>query len=132
MPEFVTSLVSHPLQLLAQATTAPAGQQPPNPLSSLLMLFVPMGLIYYFLILRPQSADKKKRADLLAGIKKNDRVCTIGGIYGTVVNVKDDEITLKVDESNNTKITFTRSAIARILRGEATPPAENGGAPAKK
>jgi len=134
MPEFVTSLVSQPLHFLAQTTTTgPAGQQPPGGLmQSFLMLFLPMGLIYYFLIIRPQSAEKKKRADLLAGIKKNDRVCTIGGIYGTVVNVKDDEITLKVDESSNTKITFTRSAIARILRGEATPPAENGGAPAKK
>ena len=68
-----------------------------------------------------ERAEKKRRADLMAGIKKNDRVCTIGGVLGTVVNVKDDEITLKVDESNNTKITFQRSAIARILHSDGAP-----------
>jgi len=46
---------------------------------------------------------------------KNDRVRTIGGIIGTVVDIKDDEITLKVDESNNTKIKVAPSAIGKNL-----------------
>ncbi len=48
-------------------------------------------------------------------LKKNDKVRTIGGIIGTVVDIKDDEITLKVDESNNTKIKIAVSAVGRNI-----------------
>ena len=129
MPEIVTRIANSSLNILGQATQPVPGQPPPvNPISSFLMLLVPMGLVWYFLILRPQSAQKRERQNMMAAIKKNDRVCTIGGIIGTVTNVKDDEITLKVDESNNTKITFQRSAIARIVHADASA----GDAPAKK
>ncbi len=54
-------------------------------------------------------------------MKKNDRVVTIGGMYGVVMNVQKDadEVTLKIDETNNTKIRVTISSIARVLGGEA-------------
>lgn len=104
------------LLLLAQATSQPKSTPPPPPgLSSMLWPLVLMGLIFYFIMLRPQNAEKKRRAEMLNAVKKNDRVVTIGGIMGVVQNVKDDEITLKVDESSNTKITFTRSSIARVV-----------------
>ena len=48
-------------------------------------------------------------------LQKNDRIRTIGGIIGTIVDIKDDEITLKVDESNNTKIKIASSAIGKNL-----------------
>ena len=53
-------------------------------------------------------------------MKKNDRVVTIGGIYGVVMNVhrEADEVTLKVDETTNTKLRVTLSSIARIISGE--------------
>lgn len=121
MPEIVTQLANFSFDILGQTTQPGQGPPPPNPFSSFLMLLVPMGLVWYFLILRPQSAQKRERQNMMASIKKNDRVCTIGGIIGTVTNVKDDEITLKVDESNNTKITFQRSAIARIVHADAAP-----------
>ena len=95
-------------------TTQPGGQAPQGLLSSPLLLFLMLGLVMYFLMLRPQGKEKKQRVAMLVAIKKNDRVVTIGGILGTVISVKDDEITLKVDESSNTKITFTRSAIQRV------------------
>ncbi len=123
MPEIVTRLAYLSVNILGQTPATQPGQQPPapNPLSSFLMLLVPMGLVWYFLILRPQSAQKRERQNMMSSIKKNDRVCTIGGIIGTVTNVKDDEITLKVDESNNTKITFQRSAIARVIHSDGAP-----------
>ncbi len=105
------------LHLLAQD----APPQPPPGLTSMLPMLLAMGLVFYFLLIRPQSKEKKRRAEMLAAIKKNDRVVTIGGIHGTVVNVKDDEITLKVDESNNTKITFSRAAIQQVTASEAAP-----------
>ena len=104
------------LHVIAQATqpNQPAG----SPLSNMLMMIIPLGLIIYFLMIRPQSKDRKRREAMLAAMKKGDRVVTIGGVLGTVTNVKDDEVTLKVDESTNTKITFTRSAIQRIVASE--------------
>jgi preprotein translocase subunit YajC len=48
-------------------------------------------------------------------LSKSDRVQTIGGIIGTVVDIKDDEVTLKIDESNNTKMKILRSAISNNM-----------------
>jgi preprotein translocase subunit YajC len=64
---------------------------------------------------------KKKRQYLLSANKKSDRVMTIGGIIGSVVSVNDAEVTLKVDESANVKITFIRSAIQRVLQDDERP-----------
>lgn len=81
-----------------------------------------MMAVWYFIVIGPQRKERKKQQEMLARIKKNDRVMTIGGILGVVVGVKDNEITLKVDESNNVKITVIRSAIQRVLsEGEAPP-----------
>lgn len=88
----------------------------------MLPMFLIMGLIFYFLLIRPQSREKKKRAQMIDALKKNDRVLTIGGIVGTITAVRDDEITLKVDESSNTKITFSRASIQRVM-------GNNGGNP---
>jgi len=52
---------------------------------------------------------------MVQSLAKNDRIQTIGGIIGTVVDVREDEITLKIDESNNTKIKILRSAIGKNL-----------------
>ena len=109
------------LTLIAQDPPPPAGgqQQVPGcgPMAFPLLM---MAVVFYFLLIRPQSREKKRRAEMIAAVKKNDRVITTGGIVGTVVSVKDDEVTLKVDESSNTKITFTRSAIQRVTSGEGT------------
>jgi len=106
------------LALIAQ-TTEPGGQTAPSGglLSNPLMLLVAMGFIFYFVMIRPQGKEKKRRRQMLNQLKKNDRVVTIGGIVGTVTTVRDDEVTLKVDESSNTKITFSRSAIQRVMGG---------------
>ena len=100
--------------IVAQAPTTQPAQPQPGLFGNPLILFAMLGLVMYFLMLRPQSKERKKREAMLSAVKKNDRVVTIGGILGTVISVKDDEITLKVDESSNTKITFTRSAIQRV------------------
>jgi preprotein translocase subunit YajC len=55
---------------------------------------------------------------MVQSLKKNDRVQTIGGMLGTIIDVKDDEVLVKVDESNNTKIWFIASAISRVLSEE--------------
>ncbi len=64
-----------------------------------------------FMTFRSQSKEKKKRAQLLNALAKGDKVQTIGGIIGNVVEIRDNEIVVKIDENNNTKMKFARSAI---------------------
>ena len=68
--------------------------------------------IFYFLIIRPQSKKRKDTEKMLSAIKKGDRVVTIGGIHGTVQNVRDTTVIVKVDE--NVKLEFNRGAIASV------------------
>lgn len=100
--------------LLLAADEAP--QQPQGGLGQMAIPLVMMGLVWYFLLMRPQRRDQQKREELLNNIQKNDRVVTIGGIIATVAAVSDDkkEVTLKVDD--NTRIRFQRSAIQAILK----------------
>ena len=68
------------------------------------------------------SKNKRKQdkqlSDLLGNLKRGDKVQTIGGIIGTVVEARENDVLLKVDETNNTKIKFARKAIHRVLVDE--------------
>ncbi len=90
----------------------PTGQAAPNPMggSFMLILMALMGVMI-FMTFRSQSKEKKKRAALLAALGKGDKVQTIGGIIGNVVEIRDNEVVIKIDENNNTKMKFARSAI---------------------
>ena len=76
-----------------------------------------LAMVAFFLLTSrsQRKREKQKRIDMYDRMGKNDRVVTIGGIYGTVITVKNDEVILKVDESTNTKMTFLKSAIQRIV-----------------
>jgi len=83
---------------------------------SMIGTFLPMILIFvvfYFFLIRPQRKKDKQVKDMLANLKHGDRVCTIGGIYGTIVNIKDDTITLSVG-NDNVKLVFARWAIRNV------------------
>ena len=82
-----------------------------NPIIPIILMFV---VLYFFLFRGPR---KKQRAhkNMLGAMKKNDRVKTIGGIIGTVVDVRDHEVVLKIDETNNVKMHFARSAISQVF-----------------
>lgn len=93
---------------------APGGAQAPNPFLTQIILMAMIFAIFYFLLIRPQKQKQKEHEKMLANIKKNDEVITIGGIYGTVINVKDASVILRVDD--NVKIEFQKSAIATIKK----------------
>ena len=79
-------------------------------------IFIGLMLVMMYLILfRGPRKKQQQHKQMMQALTKNDRVQTIGGIIGTVVDIKDDEITLKVDESNNTKMKILRSAISRNM-----------------
>ena len=91
----------------------------PSPLLPLLPLLL-LGVVFYFFMIRPQRREQARRQMMLSAVKKNDRVVTIGGIYGVVTNVhrEADEVTIKVDEATNTKLRVTLSSIGRVLGDE--------------
>ena len=80
-----------------------------------------MLVVFYGIVLSGNRKEKKKRKDMLEAIGRNDRVMTIGGIIGSVVSVSEYEVTLKVDESANVKITVIRSAIQKVLTDDEKP-----------
>ena len=77
-----------------------------------------MFVMMYLLLFRGPRKKQQQHKQMVQSLAKNDKVRTIGGIIGTVVDIKDDEITLKVDESNNTKIKVIPSAIGRNVTKE--------------
>jgi preprotein translocase subunit YajC len=120
-------------------TAAPGTPADPNALPSpggggggtnqlfLIMLLVVGGMILFSIL--GQRRDRKKREAMISAIKKHDRVQTIGGVIGSVVEVKPDYVVLKVDESSNTRITFARSAVQQVLSVSPESPSGNGNGP---
>ena len=85
------------------------------------LLLIGMFVLLWLIVLRPrQKEEENRRKSLLASIKKNDRVVTIGGIIGVVMNVhrEAEEVTIRVDETNNTKLRMQLAAIARVISSE--------------
>jgi preprotein translocase subunit YajC len=100
---------------LAQAAPAPA---PGGAGGSMFMIqLVALGVIFYFLIIRPQQKRQKELAALLASVKTGDKVVMSSGIHGIVANVKETTILVKV--ADNVKIEFDKASVASVLKDEA-------------
>jgi preprotein translocase subunit YajC len=108
------------VMLFAEAAPEGGGKENGPSLLTALFPFIAIFLLFYLLMIRPQKREQGRRLEMLAAVKKNDRVLTAGGVYGVVVNVRReaDEVTLKVDETTNTKIRVTLTSIARVLGDE--------------
>jgi preprotein translocase subunit YajC len=102
--------------LLAQATkpSAPATNAPPSFFQGPLIPLLLGVAVLYFFVFRAKRNQDKARTQQLEKLKPGQRVQTIGGILGVITQVNDKEITVKVDETNNVKIKFSRSAIHRV------------------
>jgi preprotein translocase subunit YajC len=83
-------------------------------------IIVPI-VIVYLMIIRPQKNQDQKRRAMLDAMKKNDKVLTNGGIYGTVISVdaSQDRVVLRIDDEKGVRATFAKSSVARVI--EATP-----------
>jgi preprotein translocase subunit YajC len=111
-------------QLLADAATLPS-TQPATGTQRLpwyadpSQLLLPLLAVFFVFIMFSSSRTKKKeqkhRDDMLKNMKRGDRVMTAGGMIGSVVEVRETEVVLKVDETTNTKIKFSRDAIKRVI-----------------
>ncbi|MFG0216546.1 preprotein translocase subunit YajC [Brevibacillus porteri] len=72
-----------------------------------------MFAIFYFLLIRPQQKKAKQRNAMLAAIKKGDKIVTIGGVHGTIQDLSDDTVTLRI--AHNVNVTFDRGAINSVV-----------------
>ena len=116
-----TEGATEPVTVEDGSNTAATKDVAPRSPSSPLMQFLPLILIFvvmYMFLFRGPKKKQQQHQKMVQSLRRNDKVRTIGGIIGTVIDVKDDEITLKVDESNNTKIRVTPGAISKTLLGE--------------
>lgn len=93
----------------------------PENLSAILQLVLPFVLligVFYFMLLRPQQKQQKKIKEMLDNLKVGDRVKTIGGIYGRIVKIKDDIITIEVGP-DKVNLVFDRRAISTVENVDA-------------
>jgi preprotein translocase subunit YajC len=87
---------------------------------SFLPVMLVIGVMFYLMLIRPEQKRKAQVAQMQQGLKKNDRIVTIGGIYGTVVNPGQggEDVTIRIDESSNSKMRIERGSIKRIISDE--------------
>jgi preprotein translocase subunit YajC len=106
--------------LFAENAPAADGGGGAGPLTFLPYLLI-IGLWGYLLLFRPQQQQERKRREMIAALKKNDKVLTSAGIYGTVVSVDNDSdrVMVRVDDDRGVKLAFSKTAIARVLEAAA-------------
>ncbi len=100
---------------LILAGTAVAQENAPQGGPDITSMFLMMGVILaimYVLMIRPEQKKQKKRQSMLSSLKKGNRVVTTGGIHGTVWNVKDNSVMVKV--SDNVTLEFAKPSIASV------------------
>jgi len=80
----------------------------------LILLFVLM----YFMMIRPQQQQQKKRQEMLNSLKVGDEIVTIGGLHGVIQALDESNNTIRVKVASNVELTFNRSAVGNVRRGE--------------
>ena len=109
--------------LFAQSPNASAGSG-----IAAFLPFILMGLIIYFLIIRPQSKQRKQHDSTIAGLKKGDKILTRGGLYGKIVNFQgknDNKVT--IDAGSGVKLNISRSYIAGLASNNEIEKPDNTG-----
>ena len=101
--------------ILAQSAAAPATEQPQSGGMSMLMMLGLMFLAFYFLLIAPQRKKQKEHEKMISNLQSGDEIVSIGGICGTITNIKDKTFVVRV--SDNTKIEFLKSAIQSKISG---------------
>ena len=103
--------------LLLMAGGAGGGGQQPNSLGMFLPIILIFGIMY-FLIFRPQMKKQKEQKRMIESVKKGDKIVTVGGLFGTIVGIKEKENTLIVEIAKETKVELVKSSVARVIGTE--------------
>jgi preprotein translocase subunit YajC len=117
--------------ILAADPPASAGDAPAagGGFVNMIAPFAIIFFIFYFLVIRPQGRERKKRDELLKGLRKHDEVVTTAGLHGTVMSVSDTEVVLRV--ADDVRLTFDRTAIWQIRNRSASEEAAAAAEPAE-
>jgi preprotein translocase subunit YajC len=100
---------------LAMASS-PQGTEPTAPGIVQFMPFILIIVVFYFILIRPQQKQAKEQQKLVDSLKSGDQVLMSNGIYGTIMDVKDKTLLIKV--ADNVKIKVLRTAVTQIVSGE--------------
>lgn len=100
---------------LAMASTPP-GTEPTAPGIAQFMPFVLIIVVFYFILIRPQQKQQKEQRKLVDSLKSGDQVLMNSGIYGTIMDVKDKSLLIKI--ADNVKIKVLRTAVTQVVNGE--------------
>lgn len=111
-----------PVEAGSAAGAAPAADPGFFGLGYMFPALMAVMLLYFIMTAKPQPKGAERTSELLANLKKNDRVVTAGGILGTVVNYRSDSeyVTLRVDDSSNTRMQILATSIIRVVSDETT------------
>ena len=88
-----------------------------------IVMLVLLLVLFYFMLIRPQRKKDKEAKKMLENLKVGDRICTIGGIYGTIVRIKDEVLTIEVGEQK-TQMMIARWAVRNVEQLSVTNDAE--------
>lgn len=98
---------------------APAGAPAGNPLWQILPIIVVFGLMMWFMVIRPQKKEEKRRKEMVDSTKRGDEVVTIGGVHGTIEAVGEGTVDVRIGKGNESVVaTFNKGAIGTNLTNE--------------
>jgi preprotein translocase subunit YajC len=113
------------IQFLETAATPTSG------MGSMLIVMVPLFLIMYFLMIRPQKKQERETNEMRNSIMVGDEICTIGGVIGRVCSIKNDILTLEINK-DRTKMKIYRWAVREVVNPMPRPEAPVDEKPVKK
>ncbi len=95
---------------------AAAQQDSGQSMTLMIMMFGTIALAFYFIIIRPQKREQRQRQVMLESVKKGDKVVTVGGIHGVVVDVDSNASIVTVEVAKNVRLNFTKSSVSNITK----------------
>jgi preprotein translocase subunit YajC len=105
------------IELLAMAPPAGTEPNPQGQMIQMIGMFAILGVMFYFLLIRPQQKQRKEQENLMKNIKSGDRVLMSSGIYGIIANVKEKTFVVKI--ADNVKIEVLKSAVTSVVQKDA-------------
>src|SRR2546430_5104395 len=104
--------VAHAADIAFAASASPGGGGS-GAVATQLLFFAAIFAIFWFLLIRPQQKQKREREQMLAALKRGDRVVTTGGLHGTVTSLDEQKVVLRV--ADQVRLEFDRSAVGRVV-----------------
>ena len=124
MMNWMSALAETAGTVATDAAATDAAANPSGGIVEMIIMMVAMIAIFYFLLIRPQRKKDKAVKKMLDALKPGDRICTIGGLYGTISAIKDQDVTITLGAQQNT-VVIARWAIRSVedapLENDATP-----------